>query len=53
MRQIAIVALALAVLAPVGLSAQAREPKEVGPILRERVQPAPAQQVDDPGPQDY
>ena len=53
MRQIAIVALALAVLAPVGLSAQAREPKEVGPILRERGQPAPAEPVDDPGPPDY
>jgi hypothetical protein len=53
MRQIAILALALAVLAPVGLSAQAREPKEVGPILRERGQPAPAEPVNDPGPPDY
>jgi hypothetical protein len=55
MRQIAILALVLAVIAPHSLFAQARgqQEKEIGPILRERGQPAPAQPADDPGPPDY
>jgi hypothetical protein len=55
MRQIAILALVLAVVAPGSLFAQARgqQEKEIGPILRERGQPAPAQPADDPGPPDY
>ena len=56
MRQIAILALVLAVLVPGSLPAQARgqqEKQEIGPILRERGQPAPAQPAEDPGPPDY
>jgi len=56
MRQIAILALVLAVLVPGSLFAQARgqqEKQEIGPILRERGQPAPAEPADDPGPPDY
>jgi len=51
MRQIAILALVLAVLVPCSLAAQARgqqEKQEIGPILRERGQPAPAQPADNP-----
>jgi hypothetical protein len=55
MRQIAILALVLAAVAPGSLFAQARgqQEKEIGPILRERGQPAPAQPAEDPGPPDY
>jgi len=56
MRQIAALALVLAVLAPGSLFAQERgqqEKQEIGPILRERGQPAPAQPAEDPGPPDY
>ena len=56
MRQIAILALVLAVLVPGSLFAQARgqqEKQEIGPILRERGQSAPAEPADDPGPPDY
>ncbi|HVQ13430.1 MAG TPA: hypothetical protein VMS40_07560, partial [Vicinamibacterales bacterium] len=55
MRQVAILAVVLAVLVPGGLAAQARgqQEKEIGPILRERGQPAPAQPADDQGPPDY
>jgi hypothetical protein len=55
MRYVALLALVLAVLVPGSLSAQARgqQEKEIGPILRERGQPAPAQPADDPGPPDY
>jgi hypothetical protein len=55
MRHVALLALVLAVLVPGSLSAQARgqQEKEIGPILRERGQPAPAQPADDPGPPDY
>ena len=56
MRQIAILALVLAVLVPGSLFAQERgqqEKQEIGPILRERGQPAPAEPADDPGPPDY
>jgi hypothetical protein len=56
MRHVAILALVLAVLVPGTLAAQARgqqEKQEIGPILRERGQPAPAQPAEDPGPPDY
>lgn len=54
MRQAAILAVVLAVLVPGSLAAQARgQEKEIGPILRERGQPAPAEPVDDPGPPPY
>jgi len=43
MRHVAILALVLAVLVPASLAAQARGPQEIGPILRERGQPAPAE----------
>ena len=43
MRHVAILAFVLAVLVPGSLAAQARGQQEVGPILRERGQPAPAQ----------
>jgi hypothetical protein len=49
MRQAAILAVVLAVLVPCALAAQARgQEKEIGPILRERGQPAPVQQSDNP-----
>jgi len=48
MRQIATLAVLLTLLAPAGLSAQAREPQEIGPTLRGRGQPAPAEQSDNP-----
>ena len=54
MRHVAILALVLAVLVPGSLAAQARgQQQEIGPILRERGQPAPAQPAEDPGPPDY
>src|ERR1044072_1878626 len=44
MRQAAILAVVLAVWVPGSLAAQGRgQEKEIGPILRERGQPAPAQ----------
>ena len=49
MRQVAILAVVLAVLVPGGLAAQGRgQEKEIGPILRERGQPAPAEAADNP-----
>jgi len=48
MRHVAILALVLAVLVPASLAAQARGPQEIGPILRERGQPAEAQPADNP-----
>jgi len=54
MRHVAILAVVLAVLVPGSLAAQGRgQEKEIGPILRERGQPAPAEPADDPGPPDY
>ena len=51
MRHAAILAVVLAVLVPGSLAAQARgQEKEIGPILRERGQPAPVQPADDQGP---
>ena len=49
MRQAAILAVVLAVLVPGSLAAQGRgQEKEIGPVLRERGQPAPVQQSDNP-----
>jgi hypothetical protein len=54
MRQAAILAVVLAVLAPGSLAAQGRgQEKEIGPILRERGQPEPAEPVDDQAPPPY
>jgi hypothetical protein len=53
MRHVAILALVLAVFVPGSLAAQARGQQEIGPILRERGQAAPAQPAEDPGPPDY
>ena len=56
MRQVAILAVVLAVLAPGGLAAQARgqqEKETIGPILRERGQPEPVEPVDDQAPPPY
>jgi hypothetical protein len=53
MRQIATLAVLLTLLVPGGVSAQAREPQEIGPILRERGQPATAQPVDETQPPPY
>ena len=53
MRHVAILALVLAAFVPGSLAAQARGQQEVGPILRERGQPAPAQPAEDPGPPPY
>jgi len=49
MRQVAILAVVLAVLVPGSLAAQGRgQEKEIGPVLRERGQPAPAEPADNP-----
>jgi hypothetical protein len=50
MRQVAILAVVLAALVPGSLAAQAQGqgPKEIGPILRERGRPAPAEPADNP-----
>lgn len=48
MRQIALLAVLLALGVPGTLSAQARQPQEIGPVLRERGQPAPVQPPDNP-----
>ena len=49
MRQVAILAVVLAVLVPGSLAAQGRgQEKEIGPTLRERGQPAPAEAADNP-----
>jgi hypothetical protein len=53
MRQIATLAVLLTLLVPGGVSAQGREAQEIGPILRERGQPAPAEPVDDTAPPPY
>ena len=54
MRQAAILAVVLAVMIPGSLAAQGRgQEKEIGPILRERGQPAPAEPVDDQAPPPY
>jgi hypothetical protein len=52
MRQIAILAVVLALLVPGGLAAEARgqQEKEIGPILRERGQAARPEPVDDQQP---
>ena len=60
MRHVAFLALVLAVFVPGSLAAQAlgQLKEAIGPILRERGQPAPAppapaQPAEDPGPPDY
>ena len=50
MRQVAILALVLAVLFPGSLTAQARGQQEIGPILRERGQAEQPVSVGDQGP---
>lgn len=54
MRQIASVAVLLALVVPASLSAQARQPQQAPPV-REQAQTAPPapEPVDDPGPPDY